>query len=97
LVLDYPSEFIVTTDSIFRVIQSIQIDNDKINTAEVTHDELLTITNSLPASVLTAITDFIQDKKASLSILYIKQSRFFKFKFFKRITFCIFLIVYSIV
>jgi len=67
LVLDYPSEFIVTTDSLFRVIQSIQIDNDKINTAEVTHDELLTITNSLPASVLTAITDFIQEKKESLS------------------------------
>ena len=76
LVLDYPSEFIVTTDSLFRVIQSIQIDNDKINTAEVTHDELLTITNSLPASVLTAITDFIQEKKESLSYSILNVSPF---------------------
>tara|TARA_R100001509_G_scaffold104422_1_gene61584 strand:- start:213 stop:971 length:759 start_codon:yes stop_codon:yes gene_type:complete len=67
LVLDYPSEFVVNTDSLFSVIQSIQIDNDKIDITKVTNEELLAITNSLPASVLAAITDFIQEKKEALS------------------------------
>ena len=66
LTLDYPSKFVIDTDSIFSVIHNIQIDNESINLNDVTNEEFVLITNSLPANVLSTIAQFIEDKKHAL-------------------------------
>jgi len=66
LVLDYPSKFVIDTDSIFSVIQSVQIDDEKIDLNYVTNEEFVTITNSLPVDVLSIISEFVEDKKHAL-------------------------------
>lgn len=67
LELDYPSKFMLSTDNIFNVIHSIRIDDKEINLQNVTQDEFQIITNSLPASILKALTDFIERKKEALT------------------------------
>ena len=44
LTLDYPSKFVIDTDSIFSVIHNIQIDNESINLNDVTNEEFVLIT-----------------------------------------------------
>jgi len=66
LVLDYPTEFIVSSDSLFKIIQTIEIDNEIIDLHKVTEDEYNIITSSLPAQVLKTITDFYHSKKRAL-------------------------------
>ena len=69
LELDYPSKFVINTDNIFSVIQKIKIDDQEIDLNEVTEEEFVTITNSLPVEVLTTITKFVEDKQHALSFM----------------------------
>jgi hypothetical protein len=66
LVLDYPSRFVVNTDNIFSVIHKVQIDGEEIDLNNVSSNEFVAITNSLPADVLKAVTEFVESKKHAL-------------------------------
>ena len=68
LVLDYPTEFVISSDNIFKVIQTIEIDNDIVDLNSVTSEEFTLITSSLPAQVLQTITDFYNRKKKALVV-----------------------------
>jgi len=67
LILDYPKRFCVDTDNILSVIHEIHLEDEKINLNNVTNNEFLQITNSLPAEALNLIYEFVKEKKDALT------------------------------
>ena len=70
---NYPSRFnLGNTDFIFSLIESLEIDNDKIILSNLNEEEYLDVISKLPESIYSHIESFVEKNKAHFDILILE-------------------------
>ena len=63
ITLDYPTKFCINTDNILSVIREVKIQDQFIVIDSLSKNEYEQVMSKLPAQVLNAVSEFVEDKK----------------------------------
>ncbi len=73
-VLNYPTKFnLGSTDFLFSLIESLEIDEEQILVSSLSEDEYNEIFNRLPDGIFGYLTDFVQKNKAHFEMLVFEE------------------------
>ena len=73
-VLNYPTKFnLGSTDFLFSLIESLEIDEEQILVSSLSEDEYNEIFNRLPDGIFGCLTDFVQKNKAHFEMLVFEE------------------------